>query len=84
MDGPKWIAVGFWAVMTTLFAVSILRRWAAFEFDRVGPNAVRWLWLRVLGVPRTKRNCVRFANVASMLGIILLTVSLVVILVFGR
>ena len=84
MDGPKWIAVGFWAVITTLCTLSIRRGWAGFEYDRVGPNAIAWFWLRVLGVPRTRRNCVRFANGVSRFLIVLFTVTLVGILILGR
>lgn len=41
-------------------------------FDRRGPDAVAWYWLRAMRVQPTRDNCTRFANVIQVAGIVLL------------
>lgn len=45
-------------------------------FDRRGPDAAAWYWLRALSVERTRNNCTRFANVVQRSGIALLALLL--------
>ncbi len=84
MSLDKLILVGFWSVATVLWVLSITKGWAGQVYDVVGPDSFRWLWLRVLRVPRTRRNCVRFANGVSAAGIVLMALVVGVILLRGR
>jgi hypothetical protein len=70
--------------VVSLFIVVAMAAWiwskgtdqAGRLFDRRGPDAAVWYWLRALSVERTRDNCTRFANVVQLSGIALLALLL--------
>jgi len=69
--------LGFWAIAMILWSRSAGGPWAARVYDKVGPESGTWYWLRILGLPRTRENCIRFLKVVSLAGMILVTLGVV-------
>jgi len=69
--------LGFWAIAMILWSRSVWGPWAARMYDKFGPESVTWYWLRILDVPRTRENCIRFLKVVSLAGMILFTLGMV-------
>lgn len=69
----------------SLFIVVAIAAWvwsiatdqAGRLFDRRGPEAAAWYWLRAMRVERTRNNCTRFANIVQFGGIVVLALLLV-------
>ncbi len=59
------------------WAWSIATNQAAKLFDRRGPEAAAWYWLKAMRIERTRNNCTRFFNIVQFSGIVLAAVMLV-------
>jgi hypothetical protein len=80
----KVYTVLFWAALVSFWSMSVWGGWAERTYERSGDRSPKWFWLRLFGIPRTRRNCVRFLKGVSLFGMGLVTVMLVVILVWGQ
>ena len=67
-----------------VWSMSVWGGWAERTYERSGDRSAKWFWLRLLGIPRTQSNCVRFVKSVSLFSMGLVTVMLVVILVWGQ
>lgn len=84
MRTDKLIMLVFAAGVVGAFIWSIRTEQGVRLFDRAGASAPAWYWLRLFRVPVTRENCGRFADRASWLGIVLVTVSAAVVIAFGQ
>lgn len=84
MRTDKLVLVFFASAMIALFIVSIRTKQGEKLYDRRGENAVTWYWLRALGIPRTRANCVRFSNLVSCVAIALIILGTTAALFFGK
>lgn len=58
-----------------LWSISVWGGWAEKLYERKKDSYWSWYWLRLAGVGLTKNNRIRFVKVVSLLGIVLVTVS---------
>jgi hypothetical protein len=79
----KMVLAGFVLVAVSLWLLSIMRGWAGQIYDRLGPDAAQWLWLRVFRVAPSRESCVWFLNVMSLPGIVLTLAVFLLILSWG-
>jgi hypothetical protein len=71
-----------WALATALWILA-MTRWRQRTLERLPAGSSAWLWLRVFGVPETEVNRGKFIVYASVAGIAMTTVGVVIILVLG-
>ncbi len=83
MSGNRSIAIVFLAIAIVGWVVAIATRQGERYYDRKGPNAAAWYWLRLFGVPTTRRNCGRFVTATYVLAIVVCA-FVIIFLVFRR
>jgi hypothetical protein len=81
MSTIRIIALLFWAATTVLWAGSVWGSWARRLYEQQGPESVAWYWLRVVDIPRTRENCIRFVRIVSLAGMVLVTLMVAAILI---
>lgn len=79
----KLLVLVFLAMAIALWILSIKREWAGRIYDRRGPDSMTWHWMRALGIPRNRPNCVKFTNAVSLFGIVATAISAAVIVIFS-
>jgi len=78
MSGSRATAIAFLAIAIVGWVAAIATHQGERYYDRKGPNAAAWYWLRLFRIPTTRRNCGRFVTATYVLAI---AVCVVVILV---
>jgi hypothetical protein len=74
----------FWAVAMGLWSMSLWGHWAERTYETWREHAYMWFWLRVLGIPQTRENCVRFLKGTSLTGMVLLTLMTGAVVLLGK
>lgn len=78
----KVIGLASAVILIAAWLWSIRTNQGARRFDRLGPDASTWYWLRVFEVPVTRENCSRFMATVSWFGIAVVAVGTLVLLAF--
>jgi hypothetical protein len=84
MRTDKLYLMLFWAAMMGLWSMSLWGHWAERTYDKGRDHGYMWLWLRVLGIPQTRENCVRFLKATSLAGMGLLTLVTGVVILLDK
>jgi hypothetical protein len=73
MTADKVYLALFWAAAMGLWSMTVWGHWAEWTYEKGRERAYMWFWLRLLGIPQTKENCIRFLKGTSLAGMVLLT-----------
>ena len=84
MTADKVYLALFWAAATGLWSMTVWGHWAERTYEKGRERAYMWFWLRVLGIPQTKENCIRFLKGTSLAGMVLLTLMTGAVLLLRR
>jgi hypothetical protein len=64
--------------------MSVWGGWAERTYEKGRERAYMWFWLRILGIPQTKENCIRFVKGTSLAGMVVLTLTTAVVVLLGK
>ena len=81
MSADRLGALGFLSFVVAALLLSILTRQGEKLYDRTGPNAFAWTWLRTLRIPVTRENSARFVTITSLFGVLMCLVAIALLLV---
>jgi hypothetical protein len=84
LRADKIYTVLFWAALMTVWAMAVWGGWADRTYERTGDRSPKWFWLELFGIPRSRRNCVRFLKGVSLFAMGLATVMMLVIMIWGK
>lgn len=82
MSHEKIMLLMFGGFVIAAWVVALWRRWPEAVFVRA-PNGMIWYWLAFFGIPKTRENCVRFARGCCIAGIVLVSISTLLVLFFA-
>ena len=83
MSGNRSIAIAFLAIAIVGWVVAIATHQGERYYDKKGPGAAAWYWLRLFGIPTTRRNCGRFVTATYAMAIVVCAI-VIVVLMFQR
>ena len=69
-----------WVICVSLWSMSIWGGWAEKYWESNRTSNYSWFWLDTFHIEKTKENCVKFLKSVSWAGIIILTLSSLLIL----
>ena len=79
MSSERIIAAVLLTMASALFLASIATRQGERLYDRKGPEAVAWMWLRTFRIAITRENCARFVTLTSIGGAIICIAALLLL-----
>lgn len=83
MSGNRSIAIALLAIAIVGWVAAIATHQGERYYDRKGPDAAAWYWLRLFRIPTTRRNCGRFVSATYVMAIVVCAI-VIVVLVFRR
>lgn len=83
MSGNRSIAVVFLAIAIVGWVAAIVTHQGERYYDKKGPDAAAWYWLRLFGIPTTRKNCGRFVSATYVLAIAVCAI-VIAVLVFRQ
>lgn len=84
MKTDKVFLLFFWAGGIGLWSMSVWGGWAEKTYWKIKDSDAAWYWLRVLRIPRTQDNCIRFLKGVSILGMIIITLMTGAVVLWGK
>jgi hypothetical protein len=84
MRADKVFLLFFWVGGIALWSMSVWGGWAEKTYRKIKDSDTAWYWLRVMRIPRTQENCIRFLKGTSILGMIILTLMTGAVLLWGK
>jgi len=83
MRADKVFLIFFWAIGIVLWSMSVWGGWVEKTYRKTKDSDTAWYWLRVMRIPRTQENCIRFLKGTSIFGMIILTLMTGAVLLWG-
>jgi hypothetical protein len=74
INTDKVVLVVFALFWFALFVLSRTFHWDELAYEQFKDSRIMWFWLDFFGIPRTRKNCLRFQFGVWIAGLVMLTV----------